>query len=312
MDQIYQRVTEVFAKRIDALFETEDTLKEAFTTLFPGLPFSRTDQWGGIIYKVFRDAWLEAGPEVKGEPTGYDRFAALNKLHRLLDYNLFTQVLLNLQPYIGFAYQSKDAEKDIERMKSEWPKESSLQPFEPKAKMVKEASTEMDKVYNHTLSTLRFLRIIAAFTPQISFRVSPKGSTPALVDSNNISSLGVGADAYLKVLPGLKAFYIHWVPGTSPVWTVPESDGIIVNGITGYLFHSKSGGEILGEVMFSRSVARDVVAAHDLRTETCIVLPRMSSVMVVTDEYGFKLKKEFEKLKAIYPMIELSEGIRAD
>ena len=38
----------------------------------------------------------------------------------------------------------------------------------------------------------------------------------------------------------------------------------------------------------------------------------MSSVMVVTDEYGFKLKKEFEKLKAIYPMIELSEGIRAD
>ena len=254
-------------------------------------------------------------PEVRGEPTGYDRFAVLDRLHGLLDYNLFTQVLLNLQPYIGFAYQAKDAEKDIEKLKAEWPKDAKLNPFEPKAKMVKEASGEADKLYNTTLSTLRFLRIIAAFTPQISFRVSPKGSTPALTDSNNISSLGVGADAYLKVVSGLKAFYVHWVPGTSPVWTAIQSDGSFRgNGITGYLFHSKSGGEILGQVLFSRMVARDIVATHDLKTETCIVLPRMSSVMVIAEEYGAmaggKVRVAFETLKAAYPMVELSEGSR--
>ena len=172
--------------------------------MFPSLPFDRTDHWGGLLWRVFRDCWLEAGPEVRGEPTGHDRNCVLKALAPLLDYSLFTQAMLNLQGYAGMAYQARDAEADIKRLQDEWPKDSKLRPFEPKARMAKEASTEEEKRYNLVLSTLRSLKTIAGFTPQISFRVSPKGSTPALADSNNVSTLGIGADKYLRVLPGLK------------------------------------------------------------------------------------------------------------
>ena len=310
MNEIYQRVAELLAKRVDALFESEDTLKAKFTELFPALPFDRTNHWGGIMYRVFRDCWLEAGPEVKGEPTGHDRNVVLRKLFPLLDYNLFTQVMLNLQSCAGMAYQARDAEDDIKKLQESWPKEAKLQPFEPKAKMVKEASSEEEKGYNLALSTLRSLKIIASFTPQISYRVSPKKTTPALTDSNNISMLGVGADKYLKVLPGLGAFYIHWVPETSPIMAIQQSDGGFKAEGVPYLFYSKSGGEILQSVLFSRKVTSYVFSAHDITTEACILLPRISSVLVVCNERGYRLKEAFEALRQGYPMLELAEGSR--
>jgi hypothetical protein len=313
-EDIYRRVARLFAERIDALFASEETLKAQFESLFPKLPFDRTEHWGGIIWKVFRDCWLEAGPAVKGEPTGYDRNSVLRLLAPLLDYSLFTQVLLNLQSYAGMAYQARDAEADIQKLQDEWPKDSKLKPFEPKARMIKEAAAEEEKRYNLTLSTLRSLRIISGFTPQISFRVSPKGSTPALADSNNISSLGIGADRYLKVLPGLKAFYISWAPGTGAVMAfIPAacSDHVTfqAEGIP-YLFRSTSGGDILQQVLFARRVAYGVFLAHDVVREACIILPRMSSVLTVSDEKGESVRRAFEGLRAAYPFLEFSEGTR--
>jgi len=320
LDEMYDRVTIAFAKRTNSVFESEESLKEWFLKYFSQLPFDRTNHWGGLIYLLFRDAWLEAGPEVKGEPTGHDRNVVLRKLCPLLDYSLFTQVMLNLQSCAGMAYQARDAEADIEKLRKDWPEASKLKPFEPKAKMVKEASTEEEDRYYLDLSTLRSLRIIAAFTPQISFRVSPKGSTPALADSNNLSNLGIGSDRYLKVLPGLRAFYVHWTPGTSPTMTMqlmdysettnPEKGMAFVAAGIPYVFRSKSGGEILNQVLFSRKVAREIFAAHDPTVETCIILPRMSSVLAVADERGENLKKAFEALKGVYNMLELSEGAR--
>jgi hypothetical protein len=312
-EDIYQRVARLLADRVIALFESEETLKAQFGSLFPSLPFDRTEHWGGIMWKVFRDCWLEEGPAVKGEPTGYDRNAVLRLLAPLLDYSLFTQVLLNLQGYAGMAYQARDAEADIQRLQDEWPKESKLRPFEPKAKMAKDASTEEEKRYNLTLSTLRSLRIISGFTPQISFRVSPKGSTPALADSNNISSLGIGADRYLKTLPGLRAFYISWAPGTGAIMAfIPAgcSDHVTfqADGIP-YLFRSTSGGDILQQVLFSRKVAYEVFLAHDGK-EACIILPRMSSVLTVSDEKGESARRAFEGLRGRYPSLEFSEGAR--
>jgi len=313
MDEIYQRVAERLGQEVDALFASEESLRARFEALFPKLPFDRTSHWAGIMWKAFRDAWLEAGPEVKGEPTGYDRNCVLKRLAPLLDYSLFTQVMLNLQSYAGMAYQARDAEADIRRLQDEWPKNSKLRPFEPKAKMAKDASTEEEKRYNLVLSTLRSLRTISGFTPQISFRVSPKGSTPALVDSNNISSLGIGADRYLRVLPGLRAFYISWAPGTGPAMATPYQFGAEVRfqaeGIP-YMFQSKSGGEVLQQVLFARKVAYEVFLAHDVVTEACIILPRMSSVLTVSEGNGASVRRAFEGLKARYACLEFSEGAR--
>jgi hypothetical protein len=318
MEETYNKVAKTFADRINAVFESEKTLEEEFKKNYELLPFDRTDHWQGIIYNIMRDAWYESGPGVKTEPTGYDRLLILKASHDLLDYNLYSQILLNLQTYNGMAYQSQAADKEIERLKAEWPKEAKLDPFAPKAKMVKlaEVVTEEQKKYNTTISTLRALRIISQFNPDVSFRVSPKGKTPALADSRNVSMLGEGGDKYLKTLPNLAVWYLTWssvfplakfVPTNPPN---PEGMEFRAEGIS-YSFFSKSGGDILQDVLFVRKLIYEITGDVDLTQENCTVIPRMNSMLIVADKYGTSLKKSIERLKAQYPTLTLVEGARA-
>src|SRR5271157_1588079 len=133
LSNMYKQVAEALATKINSVFETEETMSAWFSKHFSHLPFDRTNHWSGLIYLLFREAWIEAGPEVKGEPTGFDRTAVLKRLAGLLDYNLFTQVLLNLQPYTAFAYQALDAEKDLAAIEEKW-KEKKRTPTDSKAK----------------------------------------------------------------------------------------------------------------------------------------------------------------------------------
>lgn len=323
MEEIYHRVALSFANRIHEVFLSEETLEAEFKKSFEHLKFDRTDHGSTMLYKMFRECWHSSGPEIKSEPTAYDRLFVCRKLYHLLDYNLFTQVLLNLQAYTGMTYQTQEAEKEMEKLKADWPKDSKLNPFEPKAKMVKNAATDEEKRHNNILSTIKSLKIISQFTPQVSFRVSPMGSTPAFADSRNISMIGIGGDKYLKTLPDLKPFYIYWKPGTTPDITMgvidvdgqykiipdPRGHKMQVAGIA-YPFYSKSGGDTLAEVMFARKIMAEVFTAHDITAEMCIMVPRMNSVLIVTDKNGVHLKKAFDKLKAQYPELELAEGVR--
>ena len=321
MQEIYQRVANALAARIYEVFLDEESMKQEFQKQMSHTEFDRTNHGSFLLYKLFRDCWYTSGPEVKSEPTGYDKLAVLRCLYHQLDYALFTQVLLNLQSYTGMAYLTTDATADMDKLKAAWPKDAKLNPFEPKAKMVKSASTDEEKQHNNILSTLKSLKIISQFTPQVSFRISPIGYTPAFADSRNISMIGTGGDKYLKTLPNLKPFYIHWEPGSAPnmaerqVETLmpdpdPRGTKFKAAGIL-YPFFSKSGGDILQEVLFARKIMAEVFAAHDITSEMCIMIPRMNSVLVVTDQHGLHLKKAFEKLKVQYPNLELSEGARA-
>jgi hypothetical protein len=310
MNEVYQRVADTFSARIHEVFLSEDSMRAEFSKIFTHLEFDRTNHGSTLLHKLFRDCWYAVGPEIKAEPTNYDRISVCHKLYPLLDYNLFTQVLLNLQSYTGMVYMAGDAEKEIERMKDEWPKEAKLSPFEPKARMVKKASTDEEKKHNNVLSALKSLKVISQFTPQVSFRLTPIGSTPAFADSRNISMIGIGGDKYLHTAQGLSAYYIHWAPGSSPIMAEQQSDGgLKAEGIP-YSFYSKSGGEILQEVLFARKIMAEVFASHDTTVETCIMVPRMSSVLVVTGQQGTHLKRAFEALKQQYPILELSEGGR--
>jgi len=318
MQETYRTVAREFSKLIDSTFETEETLKAVFLKYIGELEFTRTDFWNIILDRMLTGCWVKYGPEVTSVPTGYDRLAILRELQSFLDYNLFTQVLLNLQMYTGMAYQTKDAEKELQRLQESWPKTAKLNPFEPKAKMVKIAATDEEKQYNMVLSTMRSLKIISQFTPQISFRVTPLQQTPAFADSRNISMMGIGADQYLKTLPNLKVFYISWEPRSNPQMANHFTYANVLDGTTGfqaegipYPFFSKSGGGILNEVLFARKIMAEVFAAHDVTAESCILIPRMNSVMIVADQYGHHVKKAFEQLVQKYPMLNLSEGTRA-
>jgi hypothetical protein len=337
VQEIYQRVAELFTAKINAVFESEASLEAEFKQFFAlpaveadpeehfkgvaaqlqqnpsGVEFSRTDHWSGIIWGILEDAWLEAGPEVKSMPTGYDKLMVLKLAHPLLDYNIFTQVLLNLQGYTGMKYAVGDAQKELAGIKGSW-KHPKLDPFAPKAKKIKEAKTTDEQKFNNLISQVRAVNLIAQFDGQVSFRVSPKGSTPAFADSRNLSMIGVGGDKYLRVFPNLKPFYIAWAPGTTPhlaeVVFAQGSETILTAKDIPYNFRSKSGGDILNEVLFSRKIMYEVFRDFDITKETCIMIPRMNSVLVVTAVDGDHIKKTFERLKAIYPVLELYEGAR--
>ena len=334
MQEIYQRVAELFTAKINSVFESEVSLEIEFRRYFAattpvinteghfktietqikdkpvGVEFSRTTHWQAIIWGVLTSAWLEAGPEVKSMPTGYDKLMILKLAHPLLDYNIFTQVLLNLQGYTGMKYAVGDAQKELAGIKGSW-KHPKLDPFAPKAKKIKEAKTTDEQKFNNLISQVRAVNLISQFDGQVSFRVSPKGSTPAFADSRNLSMIGVGGDKYLRVFPNLKPFYIAWAPGTTPRIAKLDSglNMFFADGIECW-FTSKSGGEILNEVLFSRKIMYEVFRDFDITKETCIMIPRMNSVLVVTAVEGDHIKKTFERLKAQYPVLELYEGTR--
>jgi hypothetical protein len=315
MNEMYEAAAKHFAERVNAIFVSEQTLEAAFKLLYPGLPFDRTDHWAHVFETLLNEAWDAKGPVVKGNPTAIDRLHIIRALHPLLDYNLFTQALLNLQGYTGVFYLTGDAQKEIDRLKQDWAaKQRKSDPFAPKARMVKqaEAATEEQREFNNVLSTLRALRIITQFTPQISFRVSPKKLTPALADSRNLSMLGVGADKYLRTLPSLKTYYITWDIAAQMTKLVGVVDGVVVFQAEGipYEFRSKSGGEVLNEVLFVRKIMYEIFRDVDTTKETCIMVPRMNSVLIVGDVGGESLKSSFERLKVQYPMLSLTEGPR--
>ncbi len=337
MQEIYQRVAELFTTKINSVFESEASLEAEFKRFFTrnipevdteghfksvadqfkaipgGMEFSRTDYWAGIIWKILEEAWLEVGPEIKSAPTGYDKLTILKLTHPLLDYNLFTQVLLNLQGYTGMRYAVGDAQLELAGLKESW-KHPKLDPFAPKAKKIKEAKTTDEQKFNNLISRVRAVNLIAQFDGQVSFRVSPRSTTPAFADSRNLSMIGVGGDKYLRTFPNLKPFYISWQPGTTPrivvvTGTSPEGTVLETEGIP-YSFVSKSGGDVLNEVLFSRKVMYEIFRDFDITKETCIMIPRMNSVLIVTAVDGEHIKKTFERLKMVYPVLELYEGAR--
>ena len=318
MIELYQATAQFYAEQIDTLLSSEKMLEDFFKTLYPGLPFDRTEHWAHVFETLLNEAWFEKGPIVKGNPTALDRLHIIRALHPLLDYNLFTQVLLNLQGYTGMFYMPGDAQKEIDRLKEYWKtRQWKSDPFAPKAKMAKRSVilTDEENEFNNVISTMRALRIITQFTPQISFRVSPKGSTPAFADSRNISMIGIGGDKFLRTIPELKAFYITWdqVPQMARLCEhQPHKEGICfsADGIP-YEFVSKSGGGILQEVLFARKLMYEIFGSVDTTKETCIMVPRMNSLLVVTSAGGASLLTAFELVRTKYPMLSLIEGFRA-
>lgn len=275
VDFIYHKVAAAYRTRILEIFVSEDSLKACFTKHFNNLPFDRTNYWSGILFKELDACWREHGPEKLAGLTSHDRFEILDTLSDYLDFNLYSQVALNLQNWTLITYQGGDVEKQLEAIKKKWDKYSST-PLSPGAKMVKDAFRPQDIEFNKDLSTVKSLKTISGITPNISFRVTPMGSTPAFADSQNFSTIGIGGDQFVKPAPDHTVWYAAWKQ--APSILVHEGDGFKTAGID-YVFHSKSGGDILNTVLFARGIATAFWTGLGIGT---LCVPRMSSVMVVT------------------------------
>lgn len=306
---LYERVATTFAQRIERIFESEETLQAVYTEYFSVLPFDRTERWNSLLRREMVHAWRVSGPETGGSMTAADQQHVLAALASKLDYNLFTQVYLNVQqPFIYYA--ADDAEKALNDLKTKW-EDKKPSPFDPKPKMLKAATVE-EQAYNRDLSTVKALKIVAGDVGGRSFRVSPKGSTPALVDSQNVSMLGIGGDQYLREFLGFKAYYFCWDVAPPFIHEVEGKPQHFAAPGIAYPFVSKSGGEILNAVLFSRFIAYLISLHLGPGPEVMhAVLPRMNSVLLVTNADAAAL--EVVKTKIGLPhILRFHEGQRPD
>ena len=281
-EKMYNRVAREFTNVVRPYFTTEETLTALWKETFIALPFDRTKRWNIVLKKLLTRVWLEHGPEVKGSMTLFDIIAVMRDLPYYMDYNLLTQVLPNLQPRITYAVG--DAKGTRESLTAKW-EERKRSIVGPKIKMAKVVTAE-DAEYNHDLSTLRALdTILAAGTDSPSFRVSPLGTTPALVDSLNYSSMGPGSDRFLQVPEGYRALTVTWATAQNmlnPLHPNMNPGSIATFYVFDLIEHyrSKSGGDILNDVMFTRYLTAKLIKV----LEPIMVLPRLNSVMVIVPE----------------------------
>ncbi len=276
--EFYWKVAESFASRVKTIFASESSLTAAWTAHFPAIPFDRTDKWNLILQRELSSVWGVDGPPVKSSMTAFDRTQVLHFLADLLDYNLFSQVLLNLQSWALLRYRADTADADTKALEAKWAGKSPS-PLDAKAKMFKAASDTEQIDFNQDLSTLKSLKIIAGLSPAVSFRVSAIGTTPALVDSCNLSMLGVGGDPYLVVPPDWRAYYFTW-DAAPEVVQLNEAEGTWLASGIDYPFTSKSGGDILNTVLAVRHLTVSLYQA--LEAAQRVVLPRMNSILLLT------------------------------
>lgn len=310
---MYMAVATELARRVKAIFASEDTLKETFAKYFSQLPFDRTERWNTILKAELRAAWKIAGPPTGSSSTTlFDEAHILHYLFSALmyDYNLFTQVLLNIQPSFLLNYRMPDAEATVLQLSAKW-EGKSPSPFDSKPRMFKMTATEEEIAFNRDLSTLKAMRIVAALTFSRSYRVSPIGTTPALTDSQNLSMLGVGGDQYLALNnEDRRAYYFCWDQAPERL-TPGEKPGLFTAESIPYPFESKTGGQILNATLFAREVAAFIyycLPAHQIK----VVLPRMNSVLLVTD---LVVKDDSELLKRVenyFPMVRMHRDSRPD
>ncbi len=311
--RLYTDVSETLATRVKVIFATEESLQATYGKYFSALPFDRTERWDTILRRELRDSWKE---HMQGSMTLADERAVLLKLAFLIDYNLFTQVLLNVQPAGLISYRGEDATKKAEQLQAKWVGKSPS-PFDPKPKMFKTAASPEQAEFNRDLSTVKALRTIQGMSVARSFRVSAMGSTPALTDSANLSMLGIGGDQYLAVPPGFSAHYYSW--DTAPGMAVEDETSpkqFHAAGVTGYRFESKSGNaDVLNAALYARFLA--FIAYTELATDapdaSTAVLPRMGSLLVVTNADAGAIDRFRNRMVlAGMGVLRYSEGSRPD
>lgn len=309
-DEMYGRVADAYAAWVEEAFTSEDTLRKAWKEKYVLLPFDRTVHWGFILSNKLNEVWKKHGPVVLSNCTLMDQACILYALATRLDYNLFTQVMLNLQPKGIITYRTQDADRDLASLQEEW-KDITPNPFDAKAKMLRVAGDAASEKYDHALSKIKALRIIAksASGMKANFRVSPKGSTPALVDSENLSSLGTGADEYLCIPPGYSAYYFTWdIPAPA---IMPDGNQFSAEGIA-YKFASKSGGDILYASLYSRHIMHSVYMEMGPIKPPLVqaFLPRLNSILLMTNQASGEMKPVLDAIQKKYPGVKVHYGVR--
>jgi hypothetical protein len=289
-DQIYPLIAASFAAEIKRVWASEETMATTYEELLQATKteFDRTQHAAVLTQKLFERCWNAQITDFKA--ITYDITEILKSLHGLLDYNLFTQVYQNMNPF-ALRYDSSAADREVARALEILTPELKKDLDGPKLKYAAEDKIPdgMTRSYYNTVVAARKMGRLNPFT---SFRISPSDSTPVFADSSNFSGFSIYLDQFLEANdPNRKVAVLRWTaqevkdlctgaqsqPGGGVVMHFDDIETPII---------SKSGGTILQQVMFARKLMYDFLREFGFEYQ---VYPRLFSLTVTYRDSEGKL-----------------------
>ena len=297
----YKLVAEVFLEGLHEAFASE----EAMTRMAEALDlkmFDRTASSRIFLKRLLDHAEATAIPEGRPGKMSENRWdcsqvvAAMMEMEE--DFSLLMQVIPNL---FALPFDLKTPSKsEVESLAKTVADLGGPDPLAPKAKKIARDATNDKWVasYNKLLAIHKNYKGLtdyspAAPSPGTSFRLSPKGSTPAFADTEGLTGHSPTLDDYLlSPLPSYRILYLSWAPDVAAANAVSnredKDDGAYFWGVGPFV--SRSGGDMLLHAVYSRKVAhRAWKIIHQLGSDKTrsglYVMPRLfSTTILVADE----------------------------
>jgi hypothetical protein len=307
MSTPYARAAAALHASLLTTWASEEAMTAVFDQCNRGPKFDRTTHGRAVVMKLFNDAWAAAYDGAAPKPVYSDRVKVLAELIPLVgkDFNLLTQVAPNLME-THFDVDRQGINAELEKLKKEFASRTDVpNPFtDKKPKGGVTASThppEVVRQYAYAVSVAKAASILTeADFPNMSYRITPFGKTPAFSDSVNFGQLPVVGDAYYRPsilwMPEkeMRMMFVTW--GASEGDAVPcevNNDGSVsfLDLPEGYrTFKSESGGSMLQQSISSRKGGGLLWRAW-LRLgapEGAVIIPRLNSIKVIGPEAFLK------------------------
>lgn len=268
-----------FCADVKEVFASEEKMKDYWEANCVGI-WDATDCAQRLVWTIFKKRFQTELPSIN--PVSVDTVAIIPDVLAELDYNLASQILLNIQKPIHFSLPVADLNAKLAKLIAALKANTGApDPTAPKAKYasVDQSAQTWFSDYNEALGLLKSSKIFETFTSTpTSFRVSPMGKTPAMSDSKNLSMLSLPGSNLLKPKEGCFILHITWGDSAIPD-LMPEPDGTIRVSNIEYPFVSKSGGDILRKSLFSRRVLVDI--AKNWNDSIVNYIPRLNSLTLI-------------------------------
>lgn len=247
---------------VKEVWESEESMNQAYNELLHLSQFDRTKDASKLVSRLMSKT-------VNPHPTFYDVREWVGK--NVQDFNIASQILLNQMPGV-VRFKTDELEKKVNEWGTEHKEEG---PFAKKAKFMDDQEPGA-KEFNVKLAGIRNLKILKNWIGMNSFRLSPIGSTPALADFNNLSSISIhGLKPFLY--DDAKILLINHEAVTKRINLRQDDDGSFVADGLEFPVFSKSGGEIVTKALIARWVTNELLK-DSLTTH---VFPKYDSLLVV-------------------------------
>ena len=270
---IYDKASDNLLALVQQVWASEEAMTE-WCKAHVYVELDRTQRAFLLVGKVVDTALIASGIN-SGSILPTDRLqAVLSLVPKLKDFNILSQLLLNLKTGTPGFDEEKMA-KELKTAEEKYKDTGSESPFFKKAKFRNSTATEeVDMEFNHALALARNYKILSEMQRGTnSYRITPLGKTPALADANNFSNLS--PMALVTYLKGSELYWFNTETVLAHIDYTEASDGIAAKGLS-FNIKSESGGDTVKKAIATRYLASEILVDSSIMN----VVPRYESLLV--------------------------------